>query len=196
MDGRRNEGDTLVSDFGQSSGHAEGRVEIRDAHGDVDGLAAAISLISMSGTPFERSRAIARGLCTKPGTNPAAATPAEFELRVLRIGREVALDQQQLQVAFLAGVGHALDLFRNTGVDERRHHGAYQVRPLRIDDAIWSGTNPTPRHLHDARQSVGSEFPGFRNARETVIAIGPTLGRWSARYAASRLNVFASFWRP
>jgi len=45
---------------------------------------------------------------------------------------------------------------------------------LRIDDAIWSGTNPTPSATFMMRASVaGASLPGLRNARETVIGESP-----------------------
>lgn len=65
---------------------------------------------------------------------------------------------------------------------------------LRMEEAIWSGTKPTPSATFMMRAKVaGASFPGLRKARETVIGDRPAAWAmvrtlWGA--SAERLRFF------
>ena len=64
----------------------------------------------------------------------------------------------------------------------------------RIDEAIWSGTKPTPSATFMMRASVaGASLPGLRNARDTVIGDSPealAIVRTLCGESAERLRFF------
>ena len=67
---------------------------------------------------------------------------------------------------------------------------------LHMDEAIWSGTKPTPSATFMMRAKVaGASFPGLRKARETVIGDRPAAWAmvrtlWGA--SAERLRFFSA----
>ena len=90
------------------------------------GLRPLISEISTTGAPLLFSSARAVSLCTKLcRIMPAGRQPSSVRIDLfLGFLRELALHQQHRIAALVALVGHALDLFGNAGIDQRRHHGA------------------------------------------------------------------------
>jgi len=104
----------------------------------------------------------ARGLCTKP-EDESGRTPSEQSANraFLRVDGEIALDQQQLQLRSW----QASDMPWTCSAMPELMSGGTMVPTsellLRMDEAIWSGTKPTPSRLHDSREWPGRVFRGF-----------------------------------